>query len=72
MEEGCVPSLRLAVFREGLQDLRAMERLEEKIGRGPAEALVREELGEVTFQEWPRDPEKFLRFRRRVYDTLAR
>ena len=71
VEGGCVPSLRLAVFREGLQDLRALERLEEKIGRGPAEALVREELGEVTFQRWPRDPEQFLRFRQRVYKALA-
>lgn len=71
VEDGCVPSLRLAVFREGLQDLRALERLEEKIGRGPAEALVREELGEVTFQQWPRDPEQFLRFRQRVYKALA-
>ena len=67
-----MPSLRMAVFREGLQDLRALERLEEKIGREAAEALVREELGEVTFRQWPRDPERFLRFRRRVYDALAR
>ena len=72
VEDGCVPSLRMAVFREGLQDLRALERLEEKIGREAAEAIVREELGEVTFRQWPRDPERFLRFRRRVYDALAR
>ena len=71
VEGGCVPSLRLAVFHEGLQDLRALERLEEKIGRAAAEALVREELGEVTFRQWPREPERFLAFRRRVYNMLA-
>lgn len=68
--EGCVPSIRMAVFREGLQDLRALERLEEKAGRKAAESLVREELGEVTFRQWPRDPERFLRFRRRLYRAL--
>lgn len=72
VEEGCVPSLRMAVFREGLQDLRALELLEEKIGRAAAEELVREELGEVTFREWPRDPERFLQFRRQVYRALER
>lgn len=68
--EGCVPSLRMAVFREGLQDLQALERLEEKRGREAVEALIREELGEVTFRQWPRDAGRFLHFRRRVYRLL--
>lgn len=71
VEDGCVPSLRMAVFREGLQDLRALELLEEKLGRTAVEAIIREELGRVTFQEWPRDTERFLRFRRRVCRELG-
>lgn len=70
-EDGCIPSLRMAVFREGLQDLRALERLEEKIGREAVESLVREELGEVTFRLWPRDAGQFLHFRQRAYGLLA-
>ena len=56
---------------EGLQDLRALELLEEKLGRTAVEAIIREELGRVTFQEWPRDTERFLRFRRRVCRELG-
>ena len=70
-EEGCKPSLRMAVFYEGLQDLRALELLEGQRGREAVEALVREELGEVTFSRWPRDPVRLLALRRRVYELLV-
>ena len=49
----------------------ALELLEEKLGRTAVEAIIREELGRVTFQEWPRDTERFLRFRRRVCRELG-
>ncbi len=70
-EGGCTPSLRMAVFYEGLQDLRALELLESRAGRAAVEALIREELGKVTFQCWPRDPQRLLSLRRRVYGLLA-
>ena len=55
----------------GQEHARIAVGVEEKLGRAAAEAIVREELGRVTFQEWPRDTERFLRFRRRVCGELG-
>ncbi|MBD2867004.1 glycoside hydrolase domain-containing protein [Paenibacillus arenilitoris] len=59
--EGPIESLRLEVFREALQDLRALRLLEDRIGRENTLELLEEGLRQpLTFSEYPRDPEWLL------------
>lgn len=65
-------SIRHEVFFDGLQDLRALELLEKKLGReGVLEFLKegREESFRMT--DYPRDPEFLLGLRPRIYRRLA-
>ncbi len=68
--QGCIPSLRLAVFADGLEDYRALSLLEARQGRAAAEALIADTLGTVTWTEYPRDPAAYLQFRRALYRCL--
>ena len=60
-----VPSIRQLVFHEGLQDLRALQLLEQKL---PHEAIVAllEQDGAVKFKEYPRTSQAVLAMRERV------
>lgn len=62
-----VPSLRLKVFYDALQDLAALRLLESKIGREKALELVESGLDEpLTFGKYPHDAEKLLEIRERI------
>ncbi|GIP37200.1 hypothetical protein J31TS4_04800 [Paenibacillus sp. J31TS4] len=62
-----VESLRLAVFYDALQDLRALELLESRIGRERVLQLLEEELDQpITFREYPRSMEWLLRKREQI------
>lgn len=51
-----IPSLRLKVFSNALEDMRLLELLEEKIGREAVIAQIDRIAGmEITFSEYPRD-----------------
>lgn len=66
-EEGPIESLRLEVFYEALQDLRALELLESKIGRDNVLALLEEGLDQpITFSEYPVDADWLLEKRELV------
>lgn len=53
--DGPIESIRLEVFYEGLQDLRALTLLEQKIGREQTIVLMEEGLSEpLTFSNYPR------------------
>lgn len=72
-EEGPVDSLHFEVFRDGLQDLRAMRRLEEKIGRDAVVALIHEGLSEkITMTQYPHEAEWLLNLRNRINARLAK
>lgn len=60
-----MPSIRQLVFHEGLQDLRALQLLEQKL---PHEAIVAllEQDGAVKFKEYPRTSQAVLAMRERV------
>ncbi|MCD8021442.1 MAG: DUF4091 domain-containing protein [Lachnospiraceae bacterium] len=61
------PSLRLAVFREALQDMRALLLLESLTDREHVTAMILEEAGcEITFSEYPHGEDFLLRLRERV------
>ncbi|WP_409347010.1 DUF4091 domain-containing protein [Paenibacillus sp. MBLB4367] len=71
-EEGPIESLRLEVFNETLQDLRALELLESKIGRDAVLSLIEEGLEQpITFSEYPSDAEWLLGKREQINRLLA-
>ncbi|MCL2194953.1 MAG: DUF4091 domain-containing protein [Oscillospiraceae bacterium] len=59
-------STRLKVFREALQDLRALQLLEANIGYDATLALVEDGIAPITFTEYPRTNEWLLGLRERV------
>jgi len=64
-------SLRLKVFREALQDLRALQLLESKIGYAAALAILEQGLDEpITFSEYPRSAAWLLETRDRINRAL--
>jgi len=67
-----LPSIRLKVLLEALQDLRALQLLERLQGRAAVEALVDEVMGvRITFKVWPADAEKLLHLRHEVNRRIA-
>lgn len=66
-EDGPIESLRLEVFYEALQDLRALQLLESRIGREAVIRVLEEGLDEpLTFRNYPRDAGWLLSVRERV------
>ena len=64
-------SLRLKLFHEALQDMRAMQLLESQIGYGAALAILEQGLAEpITFSAYPRDAAWLLAARERVTDAI--
>ncbi|RUT46668.1 DUF4091 domain-containing protein [Paenibacillus anaericanus] len=72
-EEGPIESIRLEVLYEGLQDLRALELLEQKIGKEQTIAIMEEGLSNpLTFTEYPRGHGAWLlAARERINQALA-
>lgn len=68
---GPLPSLRLKVFHEGLQDLRALQLLEEYLGRDEVLELLEEDLEiPLTFKAYPTSAEWLLAKRNQVNQLL--
>lgn len=64
-------SLRAQVQLEGLQDMRALQKLEEKIGRERVLELIYEEQNRpFTFRNYPADAGWLYRLRERIAETL--
>ncbi|MHA6482404.1 DUF4091 domain-containing protein [Paenibacillus sp. strain BS8-2] len=70
--DGPVDSLRWEVFREGLQDLRALELLESLTGKEHAMALIEEGLVEpIAFNRYPHGADWLLDRRARINAAIA-
>lgn len=69
-EDGCIESLRLKVFREGLEDYRALCLLEEKQGREAVLQLLAGLSEKITFEEYPVEPEFFHSLRKEIGKAL--
>ncbi|MFH0071232.1 DUF4091 domain-containing protein, partial [Peribacillus sp. NPDC056705] len=66
-----VESIRLKVFFEALQDLRALQLLETQIGREAVMKALEEDLEEpITFKHYPRDMEWLLSKRQWINDKI--
>jgi len=71
-KDGPLESLRLEVFYEALQDLRALTLLESKIGREAVLAILEEGLNEpISFSEYPRDANWLLNKREQINRKIA-
>lgn len=65
----CLESLRIKVFYEGLQDIRAVELHSRICGKKETEKLFAA-LGTFNMKEYPRDPQALLRFRQRLNQAV--
>lgn len=71
-EDGPIESIRLEVFAEALQDLRALELLEARIGKEAVVALLEEGLERpITFSDYPRSAAWLLEVRERVNGKIG-
>lgn len=71
-ETGPIESIRLEVFYEALQDLRALELLETLIGKERTVALIEDGLSEpLTFSVYPHSTEWMLEVRERINQAIA-
>jgi len=72
-EEGPIESIRLEVLYEAMQDLRALELLEKKIGKEQTIKLLEEGLQEpLTFSVYPKGSgEWLLAARERINQAIA-
>lgn len=64
-------SLRLKVFLHALQDLRAMELLEQQIGRPAVEKLI-DGFADIRFGEYPRNAAYYLAAREKINEQLGK
>lgn len=65
-------SIRLEVLREAMEDLRALEALEQYTSREYVEELVRETAGmDLTFKAYPREHDFLFRLRKRVNGEIS-
>ncbi|NLD86666.1 MAG: DUF4091 domain-containing protein, partial [Clostridiales bacterium] len=70
-DDCCVESLRLVVFHECLQDMRALELLSSLIGREETENLIDEVAGmKVDLANYPKNAAFILALRKRVNETI--
>ena len=66
-------SIRYMVFRQGIQDMRALELLEELAGRDTVEAIIAEGLEEeLTLTRYPRDNAYLHTLRQRVNEEIEK
>ena len=71
-EDGPVNSLHYEVFRDGLQDLRALRLLESHIGRNAVIALIHDKLDyQITIKNYPRDNSWLLDLRQTVNSRIV-
>ncbi|OCT12371.1 hypothetical protein A8709_31580 [Paenibacillus pectinilyticus] len=71
-EEGPIESIRLEVFYEALQDMRALQLLESFIGKERTVALIEEGLAEpLTFSVYPHSTAWMLDVRERINEAIA-
>lgn len=64
-------SIRLKLIRDAFLDIRALKLLESIKGREFTENLIKEELGNVTFEEFPRYRQCYVNFRERLNSIIG-
>ena len=70
-DNGAIPSLRLKVFRDGVQDMMALRLLEEKIGKDEVLKLVESEC-KIDFNHYPHSAKYILSLREKINQMLKK
>ena len=70
MQNGPIPSLRLFVFQDGLQDMRALQLLESYIGHDETVAFMENITGPVDWTHCPAADEVYLSFRKSLNNAI--
>lgn len=65
-----MPSTRLVVTGDALNDVRALKLLEKRKGRKVCENLIRKHFGEVTFETLPESADQFIAFREELNQLI--
>ncbi len=69
--DGVLESLRLCVFYDALQDIRAFELLESFIGKDAVVELIEKETNtDITFESYPKSAELLLKLRKKVNEMI--
>lgn len=72
-DNGCpVPSIRLKLLRDAFQDIRALQILEQQIGRSDTERVIKDFLGEISFTHYSCDSSHFALFRRYINEQISK
>jgi len=70
-EHGAIPSLRMKVFQNAIEDFSLLKALEQKIGKDEVDNLIDRVAGmEVTFKAYPRDESFFERLYSEIFKLL--
>lgn len=70
-EDGPLESLRLVVFYEALQDLRALKLLERYIGKDEVVKLIENEAGmEISFDSYPHNKDFLINLRKKINKVI--
>lgn len=70
--DGPIESLRLIVFNEGLQDMRAMQLLESYTGKENVMSIIEDSIPKITFTEYPHDDKYLFNMRERINREIAK
>ena len=71
--DGVIPSLRQKVFKEAIDDMRLLSLLEKKIGRDAVIKIIDSTAGmDITFKQYPKDEEFFVRLSDRIFLELEK
>lgn len=70
--DGPIESLRLVVFNEGIQDIRAMKCLESYIGKDGVMQIIEENIDPITLSEYPKTEKYLLDMRNRINREIAK
>jgi len=69
--DGPLPSLRIFVFNEGLQDMRALQLAASLAGKDKVMEIIEEGIDPITFRHYPRSAEWLLNMRQRINRLIA-
>ena len=69
-QDGCLPSLRLKVFREAFQDVRALKLASSLIGRAGVLAVLEKDIDPITFKQYPHDEYWLMDMRERINNCI--
>lgn len=65
-----LPSLRSKLFKQAVQDMRALDALASTIGHERAVELMEQDIPPISFSSWPRNADFILQLRKRVNEAL--